>query len=301
MSYELEASYGKQSVPVFKIRKQGKHHDVVDLMVQILLEGDVKNSWLTGDNRQILPTETQKNTCYVNSLNQEYDCAEDYGVGLALDILERHKHIMVVNLDITERPWQRAVVQGKPHNHVFLKPKDPWKMRTTLRVPRNGPTKVTSGVSDLCIMKTTQSGFENFIVDKYTTLQPVGPGSQNSDRIQCTEMTAHWVFGQPPKDGYKVTNKGVLDILVEEWSGPPEEGIYSASVQVTAYRMATKVLEKYQCIDEVCIFTPNIHHYRSELETFGLQNANVVFQSTDCNTTASGLIKTLVKRSSSRL
>lgn len=50
--------------PVFKINKEkgGNRHEVVDLKVHIMLEGDVYESW-SGFNHEILPTETQKNTC----------------------------------------------------------------------------------------------------------------------------------------------------------------------------------------------------------------------------------------------
>lgn len=37
---------------------------------------------------------------------------------------------------------------------------------------------MSSGFKELKVMKTTQSGFENFIVDEYTTLQ-----------VQCLEIT----------------------------------------------------------------------------------------------------------------
>jgi hypothetical protein len=33
-----------------------------------MLTGDVDASWLTGENHQIVPTETQKNTCYALAL-----------------------------------------------------------------------------------------------------------------------------------------------------------------------------------------------------------------------------------------
>ena len=44
---------GKQSVPVFKIRKEGNKHTVVDMVVKIMLEGDVSKSWTDGDNCQV--------------------------------------------------------------------------------------------------------------------------------------------------------------------------------------------------------------------------------------------------------
>jgi urate oxidase len=49
MAYQLSGIYGKQSVPVFKLRK-GRAHDIVDMAVKIMLEGQVSDSWLSGDN-----------------------------------------------------------------------------------------------------------------------------------------------------------------------------------------------------------------------------------------------------------
>lgn len=58
-------TYGKQSVPVFKIlrgrqddapRVDGGKDSILDMIVDILLEGDVSGSWLAGDNQgTILP------------------------------------------------------------------------------------------------------------------------------------------------------------------------------------------------------------------------------------------------------
>ena len=76
------------------------------------------------------PGRSRQNTCYVNALNAEYDSSEQYGLALARDILDRHSHIQVVNLFIEERPWTRVVTSsGEEHNHVFMKPKDPHKVR----------------------------------------------------------------------------------------------------------------------------------------------------------------------------
>ena len=44
----LTPRYGKQSVPVFKIRKEGPRHSIHDMVVQIMLHGDVSKSWLSG-------------------------------------------------------------------------------------------------------------------------------------------------------------------------------------------------------------------------------------------------------------
>ncbi len=75
-------------MPVFKVQKpSGKRHEIVDMVVSIMLEGDVAKSWLTGENSQILPTETQKNTCYAIALETDFRCIEQYALALGRDIL----------------------------------------------------------------------------------------------------------------------------------------------------------------------------------------------------------------------
>eukprot|EP00052_Salpingoeca_macrocollata_P001317 m.24935 g.24935 ORF g.24935 m.24935 type:complete len:301 (-) comp11284_c0_seq1:316-1218(-) len=300
MSFHLDATYGKQSVPVFKVVKHGKKHTVIDMQVKIMLEGNVKDSWLTGENHQIVPTETQKNTCYALALQTDFDCAEDYGIALGNDMLARHKHIDRVKLEIAEKKWDRVKVFGSEHNHSFQCAKDATKNTCFVEVTRHGAT-VSSGVCDVNLMKTTQSGFKGFIQDKYTNLQPVGAGSSSPDRIMCTQLTTNWKFSRKPASGYAVANKAIFQTLLENWAGPPEDGRFSKSVQETAYIMATAVLDQFPEVESVYLATPNIHHYTYPLEQFGMKNPNVVFQSTDCHTTASGRIETRVSRTRSKL
>eukprot|EP00051_Salpingoeca_urceolata_P010649 m.130601 g.130601 ORF g.130601 m.130601 type:complete len:302 (+) comp16795_c0_seq4:192-1097(+) len=296
----LGPRYGKQSVPVFKIRKQGAHHEVIDLVVRIMLEGDVSDSWLTGENHQILPTETQKNTCYALAALTEYDCPETYALALGADILRRHGHFDSVTLDVEQRKWERIVVGGKGHNHAFYAPKDAIKGTCHVVVTRS-TSSVTSGVKDVKIMKTTQSGFKGFIKDKYTTLQPVGAGTDYPDRIMCTEMDSTWTWSRKPRGGYAAANKAVFETLIAHFAGPPDTGVFSKSLQETTYKMATAALAEFPELTEVYLGTPNVHFYRSELEKFGIPNPNVVFQSTDCHSTASGRIETHLARTLAKL
>jgi urate oxidase len=296
-SFELKPKYGKQSVPVFKVQKKSSCHEIVDMMVKILLEGNerVDKSWFTGDNSGILPTETQKNTCYAVALKAEFTSIEDYGQTLGLDILERHDHISKVYIEIDGKEWNRVEIDGIPHNHVFAAAREPVKRKCVLVITRSSAS-VTSGIFDMKLMKTTQSGFAGFIQDKYTDLKPVGPDSDNPDRIMCTELDASWTFSSPPWGDFNRVNASIINTLLKDWSGPPDTGIYSKSVQQTAYKMATSVLSQFLCVREVLLITPNIHHYTYPLQNFSLKNNNVVFMPTNCHENASGLIETRVVR-----
>ncbi len=65
--------------------------------------------------------------------------------------------------------------------------------------------------------------------------------------------------------------------------------------------MCTEVLRRFPEVASVHLVTPNIHHYVYPLEQFGLKNDNIVFQSTDSHTSASGRIETKVTRPAARL
>eukprot|EP00301_Raphidiophrys_heterophryoidea_P024998 c8276_g1_i1.p1 GENE.c8276_g1_i1~~c8276_g1_i1.p1 ORF type:complete len:338 (+),score=81.66 c8276_g1_i1:90-1016(+) len=295
--YVLTPTYGKQSVPVFKIRKQGQKHSVTDMMIRIMLEGQVSKSWLTGDNSEIVPTETQKNTCYALALNTDFDSIEDYGLALARDMLERHKHISKVNLDISERKWERVQVGGQPHNHVFMCSPRP-NLNTTEIAMTRSCTVVRSGVSDMRLMKTTQSGFLGYVQDKYTNLKPVGEGTSTPDRIMCTDMIAWWEFApnKQPEKNFVQANTQILQTALDTFAGNPTTGVFSKSLQETVYKMATNILNTNPLVNVVHFETPNVHHYLYDLGQFGMQNNNVVFQSTDSVTTASGRIVTTLSR-----
>ena len=108
--FALRPTYGKQNVPVFKVRKPvDGRHEICDMIVSIMLEGDVSKSWLTGDNSQILPTETQKNTCYALALQTDFRSIEQYGLALGRDILARHGHLAAADIEVAERVWKRVV------------------------------------------------------------------------------------------------------------------------------------------------------------------------------------------------
>ena len=57
--------YGKAETRVVHVDRAGEMHTLRDLNVSIALTGDLTNTHLTGDNANVLPTDTQKNTVHV--------------------------------------------------------------------------------------------------------------------------------------------------------------------------------------------------------------------------------------------
>ena len=65
--------YGKAEVRIVKITRDSATHEIEDLDVTSQLRGDFGASHLTGDNRHVVATDTQKNTVY--------GLAREHGIG----------------------------------------------------------------------------------------------------------------------------------------------------------------------------------------------------------------------------
>ena len=154
---------------------------------------------------------------------------------------------------------------------------------------------ISSGVKNINLMKTANSGFTGFIQDKYTNLVPVGTDDSQVERIMCTRIDASWRF--VPGQVHAKLNHLILQSLFHIFHGQEPNGVYSKSLQETAYRMCLHILQTFPEVDEVKLITPNVHYYCYPLEQFDLKNPNVVFQSTDPDTSASGRIITELTRS----
>ena len=62
-----------------------------------------------------------------------------------------------------------------------------------------GTAVVTSGVTDLTLLKSTGSEFHGFYTDRYTTL------AETRDRVLATSLTATWRYGTTEVSGTRCT------------------------------------------------------------------------------------------------
>uniref|UniRef100_A0A0G4FYI2 Uricase n=1 Tax=Chromera velia CCMP2878 TaxID=1169474 RepID=A0A0G4FYI2_9ALVE len=292
--FRVEGQYGKTKVRVLRVRRSPLNpsvHDLCEVDVECLLEGDLETSYTEGSNANVVPTDTVKNTCYVIAKKSNFDSVEDFGLALIRHFLTRHQHLSAVTVSLQEKLWQRVAPGGQPHEHVFTHV-GPEKRVAVCRGSRGGPFSVESGIADMKIMKTTQSGFEGYVVDEYTTLKPT------RERIFCTTVDARWSFGSRlPEGRFGQINQKVRELMLQVFSGPSRGGEYSKSVQETMYKMAVKTLEEVSEVERVSLVLPNIHHFLFDLKRFGIENDNEIFFPTD---DPSGLIKCSVSRGDAR-
>ena len=254
--------YGKGRVRVLKILRDGTTHRLKDLTVSAMLEGDLESSYTDGDNSKVVPTDTIKNT--INALAQKHlgDEIERFGLVLGKHFLG-FPQIRQVTVEILEREWQRLEVNGRPHAHSFKSGGDA-RMFARVVSTREKQT-VQSGIRDLIILKSTQSGFVGYPRDQFTTLK------ETSDRILGTSFSATWNFASDPGD-YRVANNAIMTAMLEVFAEN-----YSPSAQTTLYQMGETALTVCSEISLIDLAMPNKHCLLIDVSPFGLENKNELF------------------------
>lgn len=273
-----QTSYGKSAVRLVKLIRHGAHHELRDLNVDVALEGDFGVAFTSGDNTQLLATDTIRNTVYALAKDHPLDTIEGFGIALAQHFLANGPTVTGVRVQISEYPWRRIVVQGQPHDHAFTRDAGE---RTALISGSAAGMTVAAGIDNLLILKTTNSGWEGFYRDRYTTLP------DTNDRILATMLTATWTYADATNDFDQLWT-GVRARVLETFTDH-----YSPSVQNTLYRMGKAVLEAYPAVQKIHFALPNKHHITYNLKPFGLENANEIFQVTS---DPYGLIEGTVER-----
>jgi urate oxidase len=259
--FEFSQSHGKERVRVARVWKSqdGQRHFVVEWRVSINLLSDCINSYLRDDNSDIVATDTMKNTVYAKAKEcSEILSAEDFAILLAKHFTSFYRQVTTAIVKIVEKPWERVSVDGQPHEHGFKLGSE--KHTTEAIVKKSGALQLTSGIEGLSVLKTTKSGFEGFIRDKYTVLP------DTRERMLATEVTALWRYSYEsvnsiPQKPLYFTDKylDIKRVLVDTFFGSPKEGVYSPSVQSTLYQMAKATLNRFPDIASIQLKMPNIH------------------------------------------
>lgn len=116
----VDYGYGKSSVKLLHIRKDGANHTIRELEVHTTLKLNSIKDYLHGDNGDIVATDTQKNTVYVLAKKFGIRTPEEFGILLCKHFLNTYSHVLEVNVKVEVYPWERHVIDGKPHNHAFV-------------------------------------------------------------------------------------------------------------------------------------------------------------------------------------
>jgi urate oxidase len=272
-------SYGKSRVRLLRVARQEGRHDIKELTISIRFEGDFQAAHTKGDNRKILPTDTMKNTVYALARQHSFETVENFAAHLVEHFLTYNPQVSRVFVEAAETLWARLPHGGKPHASAFIRAGG--EKHTAALVGTRDKTLVRAGIADLIIMKTSNSAFEDFLTDPYTTLK------SDRDRILSTAIRADWLYAEEDAEFGPLWH-GVRQMLLETFAEHQ-----SKSLQHTLYAMGEAVLGNFQNIREIHLSLPNKHFHLVDLTPLGMDNPGTVFLPTD---EPHGIIEALLRK-----
>lgn len=270
MASTLESNaYGKSSVRLTKVMRGPERHEFIELSVDILLQGDFADSYLTGDNRKIIATDSMKNTVYVLAKENKFEAVEEFAALLARHFLATYSQVTSATVSISQAKWERITVDDRPHAHAFVQGGS--ERRTCRAKCERGSPEVdlTSGIEGLQVLKTTGSEFSDFVSDRYRTLKDA------HDRIFATTIDAEWKCAAK-ENGFNDCFAAVRAAILKTFATH-----HSLAVQQTLSAMGEAALTVSPAIQRIELRLPNQHRIPFNLEPFGLKNENEIFVPTD--------------------
>ncbi|MFR9675571.1 factor-independent urate hydroxylase [Streptomyces sp. TR06-5] len=263
--------YGKAENRVVKITRDGDTHHIKDLNVSVALSGAMDDVHYSGSNANVLPTDTTKNTVFALAKEHGIASAEEFGIHLARHFVTSQDPIHRARIRVEEYAWERIAcsdansrfIGADEVQHSFVRKGQETR---TAQITFDGEGfEVLSGLAGLTVLNSTNSEFHGFRKDRYTTLK------EDYDRILATEVTAVWRHSwsgdeqrMPRWDrSYTETRRHMLQAFAET---------YSLSLQQTLYQMGARVIDSRSELEEIRFSMPNKHHFKVDLEPFGIAN-----------------------------
>jgi len=264
----ISNAYGKGRVRVMRVDRSTPRHEVHELTVHTMLEGGFGAATTAGDNAAVVATDTIKIIAYIVARENIGASPEVYAGKLAARFLERYPQVDRATVRTTETRWTRATLGGAEHPHTFTLDAN-GKPTVALTAGRDGSVSVVSGIAGYTFMKSTESGWVNYVMDEYTTLP------ETRDRIAATAMDAAWTWLSAPAS-YPASNARILSTMLEVFGTT-----YNHGVQDSLYRMGEAALAAVPELGTVSMACPNKHYIPMNLDHFGLSADNMVFVATD--------------------
>ncbi|KAJ7918298.1 hypothetical protein B0H13DRAFT_1993221 [Mycena leptocephala] len=290
-SFLSHARYGKDKVRVLRVVREGKWHHIVEYNVQALLEGDIETSYTEADNSVVVATDSIKNiTYYIAKISPHVLIPERFALHLGTHLVSKYPHIHKAFVTVEQLRWSRIPVAGEQgtaeHPHSFIRDGDEKRIVKVEVDASKGKDKlianVTAGLSDLLVLKTTESAFSGFVRDKYTTLKEV------DDRILSTSIDLTYTFSPveipKPTDAdveqfaipAEIAQGSVWDTAVPASARKVTLDIFasdnSASVQATLFRMARLIIAQNAHVQTVSYALPNKHYIPVDMGYLGVEN-----------------------------
>lgn len=264
---------------MLRIVRRGDRHDPRDLTVSVRFEGEFAPAFLQGRAEGLIPGETLKS--FVHEVVRENAGGEIEALGLVLcrRVLEGHRQITRVRVEIAEQPWTRMDVGGKAQGQSFVLGSP--EQRTATVTSNGKQTAVVAGIENLTLMRT--SGFLSRRPD-------ARPDDGTEDAVQplfVGSLSARWTYSNPEVT-FGPYRQGVRAAIAETLA------VHAArSVQYTLYAVADVVLATYEEILDVTLAMHERPYRPADLFRADVENPDELFVAAEAPV---GVVEVTVER-----
>ena len=237
--------YGKGDIIVYRLHRDGDapggQSAVFGTNVLLLIYGDAFwSTYTTGDNSNLIATDSMKNFIQRETMNFEGGDLEAYVSFLAAKFLATYPQAEGAQLTATDIPY--APLAGEA---LSLQPAGPETAhaRIELRREAGGITtaEARSGLRGFRLLRLSGSAFKGFIRDQYTTL----PDIENRSLHMWLDLD--WTY----TGAQAFFSRGLITAQVRNFVRSVFSGFESGSIQQIIYQIGTRILEEIPAIAEV--------------------------------------------------
>lgn len=227
MANAVAIGYGKDAVGVY--RTDGSALFAAE--VRLVASGEsFLPSYVEGDNTLVIATDSMKNFIQRAALDYDGTSLEDFLELVGTRFIDLYEHVETLSLRARELPFARRA------NRLYQRLYDDYAV-AELELGRNGIVSHRSGREAIHLVKLAGSAFRDFFRDEYTTLPDA------ADRPLFVHLDVHWRAQDFRK---RPVGEEVRDAVVATF-----EAFFSESIQHLVHEMGTRVLERFQEIEEI--------------------------------------------------
>ena len=215
--------YGKGDVIVYRLNRDGAPPAVFGANVTMLLYGDAFwPTYTTGDNTNLVATDSMKNFIQRESINYEGCGLESYCRFLAEKFLATYPQTEGVQVRVEEIPYS---------GDVAFTPAGPDRATAQVEWTRGGVAEARSGIRGFKLLRLGGSAFHGFVRDQYTTLPDI------HNRPLHMWLDLEWTYTRPEAAFAEGLTARVRETVLDVF-----RGFESGSIQQVIYQTGTKLL-----------------------------------------------------------
>ncbi len=279
--------YGKSRVRLTRVGRESPRRSLMEMTVDIQLEGDFAASYTDGDNANVVATDSMKNTVYVLACEQPFEAIEGFARILAEHFVTTYPQVDRVTINLCQHLFQRidagegTGIADDPrgadgHDHSFVGGISETRTARAVAGASDGKghaLTLSGGLSGLVLLKTDGSAFVDFVSDRFRTL----PDSRL--RIFATTVDAAWSYADAAAVTDARADETYRAIRASMLRGFAQHE--SLAVQQTLLAMGQDALGVAPAIEAIDLSLPNQHRVPFNLEPFGHENDATIFVTTD--------------------